>query len=68
MPDGPEPDIAASASTLSGQSALVSSHPDIQRGNARKYIVFLNELVAAVRAYFCCSTKPCSTRSSSISA
>ena len=40
MLDGPEPDHAASA--LSGQSALVSSHPDIQIGNARKYIELLH--------------------------
>ena len=53
MLDGTEPDHAASASTLSGQSALVSSHSDMRRGNERKYIVFLHELVAAVRAYFC---------------
>ena len=46
MTDAPELGHAASASTLSGQSALVSSHPDSRRGNARKYIVFLHALMS----------------------
>ena len=42
MLGGPEPDNTASESTRSGQSALVSSHPDIQRGSARKVSVSLH--------------------------
>ena len=41
MLGGPEPDNTASESTRSGQSALVSSHPVIQRGKCKESKYFL---------------------------
>ena len=40
----------------SGQSALVSSHPDIQIGNARKYIELLHPVFGGTMRLFAAQT------------